>query len=107
LVKADLALFVCDAAKLTGPFLDSAPKRSFEEKGAVIEAVIQIFEDQATEMVLKEHSSSRDGIGAGKKVVADALTFPLVKKNSHLRRLLMFYFLKFRSMTHNTLVSRC
>ena len=75
-----MALFVCDAAKRTGPFLDSAPKRSFEEKGAVIEAVIQIFDDQATEMVLKEHSSSRDGIGAGKKVVADALTFPLVKK---------------------------
>ena len=102
-----MALFVCDAAKLTGPFLDSAPKRSFEEKGAVIEAVIQIFEDQATEMVLKEHSSSRDGIGAGKKVVADELVFPLVKQNSHPRGLLMFYFLNFGFMTHNTLVAGC
>ena len=102
-----MALFVCDAAKLTGPVLDSAPKRNLGDKEAFIESVIQIFEDQATEMALKEHSSSRGGIGVRMKLVADELVFPLVKKNSHLRRLLMFYFLKFRSMTHNSLVSRC
>ena len=102
-----MALLVCDAAKLTGPVLDSAPKRNLGDKEAFIESVIQIFEDQATEMALKEHSSSRGGIGVRMKLVADELVFPLVKKNSHLRRLLMFYFLKFRFMTHNTLVARC
>jgi hypothetical protein len=50
-----------------------------------IGAGIQIFEYQAKEMALKEHSSSRDGIGAGMKVVADELAFPLVKQNSHPR----------------------
>ena len=102
-----MALFVCDAAKLTGPFLDSAPKRNLGDKEAFIESVIQIVEDQATEMALKEHSSSRDGIGVCMKLVADELAFPLVKQNSHLRRFLMFNFLKFRSITHNSLVSRC
>ena len=75
-----MALFVCDAAKLTGPFLDSAPKRNLGDKEAFIESVIQIVEDQAKEIALKEHSSSRVGIGVGMKVVADELVFPLVKK---------------------------
>ena len=63
MVNADLVLFVCDVAKLTGPFLDSAPKRNLGDKEAFIESVIQIIEDQAKEMALKENSSRRDGLG--------------------------------------------
>ena len=62
MVNADLALFVCDAAKLMGPFLDSAPKRNLGDKEAFIESVIQIIEGQAKEMATKENSSRRDGL---------------------------------------------
>ncbi|WP_162176146.1 hypothetical protein [Synechococcus sp. KORDI-49] len=65
--------------------MDSAPKRNFGDEEVFIGAGVQIFEYQAKEMALKEHSSSRDGIGAGMKVVADELAFPLVKQNSHPR----------------------
>ena len=57
-----MTLFVCEAAKLMGPFLDSAPKRNLGDKEAFIESVIQIIENQTKEMAPKEKSSRHDGL---------------------------------------------